>query len=574
VIAAVLASARDAHASGALVSSPPGAAEIAEVEIAVASTPSRTTRWSRLHVTGAASAFVWIVPVRPGAMMDVASDAWMEALQASTAPRVLPPSAESACTTPRDPEVTARTQHLVTRAPSEVNVVSDASSLAAALGAWGFALPIDLDAGVRAVLASGDRLALLLFTANAKTTVTATVRVVDDAAPAIPLLLTHGGTSDVRVTAYAIASGRQDFGALPAIEIPAAAVRWKKDGTSTYVAARDAALSSGSNAWLVEASGQSPVFALQSFEGGAIPPLADSYFARAGIYGDATLDVASCAASARAQAASGHLVASACPRGALARVPGSNGIPTCSEGPSTIELSPDLFRCGGLADDLAHAFSAQAPAATWVTRAESVVSAGVYGVDAKVASSAAAERSRVVVASGYDFVCGDPRPPGGSSGGNGGSGSGGGGPPLPVDPSPVVGAVVETDPPVDSSAPGEGCDGSSVGDGCGGSTTATTSDSGSSSSDSCSSSSSSDSSGVRRLELLFVDDERLRGGESVARSAKESDVARRAGAPRARRNGATDDAGWLPNRRSLRYDEPCARLSLLLARFPSLRSFS
>ena len=477
------------------MSTPPGAAQLADVEIAIASTPSRTTRWARLRVTGSASAFVWIVPVRPGAMLDVATDAWIEALEASTAPRVLPPTVASACATPRDVEVTASTQHALTRGPSETNVVADVASLESALTGWGFTLPSDLRSSVMTVIATGDRLALLLFTAVASTTTTATVRVVDDAPAAIPLLLTHGAANDVHVTAYSIATGRSDVGALPSLELNPAAVRWKQDGTSTYRAARDAALASASNAWLVEASGQSPLFALRTFDGGAIPPLADSYFARAGAYGDTTLDAASCASAARAQAASGRLVTSACPRGALARVAGPHGAPTCTEGSSAIELSPDVFRCGGLADDLAHAFSAQAPATTWVTRVAGLVPAGVYGLDAPIASSAAPERPTVIVASGYDFICSDPRPPGGSGTGGGGSGNGGGGTPLPPAPTPGVGAVVESDPPVDSAdsaASGDGCDGSSASGGCGGDTTASTSDA--SSSDSCGSSSSSDSS--------------------------------------------------------------------------------
>ncbi len=490
--AALLAVAGEARANGGLVSSPQGAASIAEVEVAVASSPGRTTRWARLRVRGAAGAFVWLLPVRPGGMLDLASDAWMEALQASTAPRVLQPAFSAPCSVKGGIDVVGRTEHVATRAPDDVAIATDVASLATALRDWGIALPTNLRNNVETTFTDGSHLALLLFSPTSNDTTTRTVRVVDDAPAALPLLLTSGASAGVAVTAFVIGDARAELGALPALSLDPATIGWRADGTSTWRDARAAALGASPNAWLLESAGASPLFRIQTIPGATIPAITDSYFARAGAYGDASADATSCAVSAHGASTTTRVVAAACPVGALARVAGPGGVPVCIESTAIAQLSPDPFRCGNRADDLAHAFSLRVPSDTWVTRAAGFVPAGVYGQDIAIAPGGGATKDPVVQASKYDVVCSSATPGHGSGGPTGGGSGGGGG---SGDPTGGQGAVVgvNEDPGTSDAAAiaGDTCSGF-AGDGCGGDTS--TSSTSSSSDSSCGGSSSGGSS--------------------------------------------------------------------------------
>ena len=60
-----------------------------DVAVAVAVTPFGTTRWTRLTVAGPPSV-LWLVPARPGAALDWASEGWLRTLEAATSPRITP----------------------------------------------------------------------------------------------------------------------------------------------------------------------------------------------------------------------------------------------------------------------------------------------------------------------------------------------------------------------------------------------------------------------------------------------------------------------------------------------------
>ena len=72
VAGASMAMSLDAHAMGAIVSDPPGAAQATSVRVALAFAGSRTSRWVSLHVhvqDGPAAGLAWIVPVKPIMLM-------------------------------------------------------------------------------------------------------------------------------------------------------------------------------------------------------------------------------------------------------------------------------------------------------------------------------------------------------------------------------------------------------------------------------------------------------------------------------------------------------------------------
>jgi uncharacterized membrane protein YgcG len=506
---AAVAIAPDAHAMGAVLTSPPGASSPVSVRIAVAGASGRTARWGSVEVRGSATKFAWLLPARTGAFVDLASDAWLEALGAATAPRVVPPNVTPPCGIPGGDEVDGDFTHTVTAAPDAVAVAPDRASLDTVLAGWGLAVTSDVAPPLDAALASGSSVVALLYSTPSADVVTRTVRIVDDSPETIPLGLVAAGSSPLDVTAYAFVAGGAALTSATAVTMDPAAILWRNDGTSTYASARDALLASTPGSWLFETGGQQAIFDSATVPGGDIvPPLAITYFFRAASYADATDAPDTCAQSADSWQSSAATLAPACPAGALARV----GQATCAETVGTGEIDPSVLRCGGTADDLALALSGLTPGSTWITRVRSALAPSSFGKDVPIVpSQSSAPYGPVVTASAYAETCpsssgsGGGSSSGGSSGtgGSGGSGSGSSGGPAqdpgtdpgsdPGGASDVAAAAAASDI---ASAASDGCSGSSSdgsGDSCSGNTTS--SSDGTDSSSGCSgSSSSSDSS--------------------------------------------------------------------------------
>lgn len=245
---------------GAVVSSPPGAAVPVALRVAVAASDepgAPTARWASVTVQGSASAFAWIVPARPGALLATSPDAWLEALESATAPRVVPPDATPPCDFPGGVDVEGSFTPTATTAPGAVAVATDRSTLDATLASWGLSVTPELSPAIDAVLASGSDLIAMLFTDASGTVVTRTLRVVDDAHDAVPLSLLTSATNAVRVTAFTLRASSPLFGGQPDLVIDPAAVLWKDDGTSTYATVRDTLLDANPGRWILETGGPS-----------------------------------------------------------------------------------------------------------------------------------------------------------------------------------------------------------------------------------------------------------------------------------------------------------------------------
>jgi len=470
-IAASLALAPDAHAMGAVISSPPGASSTVSVRTAVAGASGRTARWASVEVRGSATKFVWILPARTGAFVDLASDAWLEALAAATAPRVVPPNVAPPCGIPGGDEVDGDFTHTVTAAPEDVAVAGDRASLDALLAGWGLEVTRDVAPALDASLAAGDSLVALLYAAPSAHVVTRTVRIVDDSPESIALGLVGSSTSPIAVTAYAFAPGGVSLAAASAVAIDPASILWRSDGTSTYAGARDQLLVANPGAWLFETGGHDTLFEASAVPGGdTVPALVSTYFFRASSYADATEAPSGCAQAASSWESSAATVASACPQGALAQV----GQAGCAEVIGAGQIDPGSFRCGGVADDLAVALSGLAPSGTWVTRTLSTIAPSSFGQDVAVTPAATAPAyGPVVTASGYAEPCayagssGSSSPSsGGGGGGGGGNGGGSSSGASPGDPGgDPGGAVAVASAATDvASAASDSCDSSSSGD--------------------------------------------------------------------------------------------------------------
>ena len=94
VSSAILVTGTSAHAFGGWMAQ--NLSFPVEQRVAVAVTPARTTVWTSVRFDGVESAAAVVLPVPPGFAAAVTSDAWFEALEVATAPRVFPPSLQGA----------------------------------------------------------------------------------------------------------------------------------------------------------------------------------------------------------------------------------------------------------------------------------------------------------------------------------------------------------------------------------------------------------------------------------------------------------------------------------------------
>ncbi|WP_437676350.1 DUF2330 domain-containing protein [Sorangium sp. So ce131] len=421
----------DALAAGAWL---PGAGQASiEQRIAVAAGPERTALWTSLRFQGAGGPVALVVPVPPLAAIDVSSDAWLEALEAATAPRVLPPQGvspycpgEEAGASPF--HVVGQLAHEATLSPSEVTVLADAEAVALWAASAGLALSPETAAQLAAL--QGVRFAAARFDAPGGPAITKALRVVAAGGePLLPLSLTRAGDDGVLVTAWLLGDGR---GALPSaapVRLPAASLTWDaRSQASDYEDIRlDALAQAGFRGALVEGASHEALSRSVALGGDSIDSVVKAYFARAVAYGDASDAPGTCAAVAAAALESSLPVAASCPRAEHGVVDGSS---ECAESPGRDETDPDLLRCGPIADDLAVALSGLAPSSVWLTRASLWVAPGQAGTDWPLTFGAGRSVSPVVRAGRVSLMeCpldnGAGGAGAGSSSGAGGAGLGG-----------------------------------------------------------------------------------------------------------------------------------------------------
>ncbi len=417
----------DVLAAGAWL---PGAGQASvEQRVAVAAGPERTTLWTSLRFDGARGPVAVVVPVPPLAALDVSSDAWFEALEAATAPRVLPPEGvASHCPgeegAPGPFHTVGQLAHEATLEPLEVTVLEDAVAVARWAESAGLALSSETAAQLGEL--QGMRFAAARFDAPGGPAITRTLRIaMGGGEPRLPLSLARAGEGDVRVTAWFLGDGRGALTGAAPVTLPPASLSWDAGAQrSDYEALRAEALGqAGLHGALVEGAGHGALSRRIAIGSDSVDSVIAAYFARASAYGDAGDGPGACAAVAAAALESSLAVAASCPRAALGVVDGSLD---CAESPRRDETDPDLLRCGPVADDLAVGLSGLAPSSVWLTRVSLRLAAGQAGADWPLAFGAGASVSPIVRAGAIRLdACSSETGAGGASGASGSSGVGG-----------------------------------------------------------------------------------------------------------------------------------------------------
>lgn len=410
-----------AEAGGAFL---PGAGQAPiEQRVVIAAGPSRTTLWTSLRFNGAAGPVGVVIPAPPLSAVDVSSDAWIEALEVATAPRVFSPDGISPYCPGEsgDPDpfhVAGSIGHAATLAPAEVSVLQDAGEVALWAVSEGLVLAPETASALGGV--QGKRFLAARFAAPGGLAVTRTLRVtMPGGEPALPLALTRAGEDDLLVTAWLIGPGRAALPGTTPVTVEASSLTWDASALDTnYTEERMSALGGAApSGAILECASHEALSYNQVIPGTAasINGVVTTYFERADAYGEASFDPASCTSLAAAALASGSIVAASCPRADYGVV---DGVDACAEAPGPSDTDPERLRCGPVADDLAVGLSGLTPSGAWLTRYSLRIAAGQGGASWPIAFGAGAPVTPVLEAGGVTLsACGgaDAGPDGSSS---------------------------------------------------------------------------------------------------------------------------------------------------------------
>lgn len=417
-----------------------------EAKVAMAIAEARTTRWLSLRVKTEATALSWIVPMRPGAFVDAVPVAFFEALEDVTAPRIVPPPSPAPCGfTPSGPEANGNLSAHLSREPVDIRRLEGVTDLLLHAEGFGMAVPQAMTPKLEALAGQGFHFLALTYVSLAKDEWLSPLRIVDDAPPALPFLLSRAAGEVTKLTAFLIGEGRGSFDTKLSLELERAKVRFGKSGRSNYAQLRDELVGSfGGGAWLVESAGHDFVFSATALPRATrpLPSLVDAYLSRATGASD------TCVTRIAALANRDERVAMACPKGLLASPDAG-----CVEAARAGEIGPEALRCGS-ADELAFAFSGQRPSEITLTRAIGILPVNEPGDDLPVSVSQGDSLSPVIVTNGYEACESD------ADGEGDGKGSpGGGSSPSPWTPPPLAGEEVieDVEPDEDSAWVAAGC---------------------------------------------------------------------------------------------------------------------
>lgn len=441
---ASLLAARDARACGGCLhpeDQPPEQASVVLMHrMALSISPDVSVLWDQVQYTGSPSEFAWVLPVKPGARVEVASDAWFEALEAATAVRVTPPTIQcvtrsfdegsygySGCgpglaagcgaseagmegrevteiSEIAPPEEPVSVVHKESAGPYEA--VTLHSDVPGALTTWltenGYAIDPTIQPIIDDYAANGFDFIALRLLPDAGVQQMKPVRVIQPGAvTTLPLRMVAAGTgATVGMTLFVITEGRYRASNFSEAFLPSAdSVTWDffSQLSSFSILRQQALANAGGAAWLTSYAQPGALFSpatnpatgtpVQYVTGlGAAPTIADAFMDQAFANGETEL---TCAGIFDQIALSGDRVVDPCP---------PDGGPCAEIGPN--ELDSRYFACGPL-QDLAVALVGLHPRDVWITRLEAELPREALANDLELAPATQQPVSNLLVAGSF-----------------------------------------------------------------------------------------------------------------------------------------------------------------------------
>ncbi|MFO0738587.1 MAG: hypothetical protein U0270_22010 [Labilithrix sp.] len=263
-----------ADATGALLPLAGWSAPAVSVRMAVALGPSgATTRWSEVTLP-AGPAVGWLVPIRPGATVEWAPNAWLDALDLASAPRVLVPRIAAPCALHQSFDLPPPWVRPANRLPAGA-IALPATSADAEAWAEGHGLIIDAARlrALRALYTSGWRVAAVELFAFDRPRTSPTLRATDDGGATAPLFI-GAPAAETAVTLMIVGAGHASIADMR--EISDSALRWGAKGSS-YAELRQVTL--GHEGWLRESASHAALFdEVKVGVNASIRPVTTAYF--------------------------------------------------------------------------------------------------------------------------------------------------------------------------------------------------------------------------------------------------------------------------------------------------------
>lgn len=443
----------DADACGACVPPPKENTVVTGHRMALSISPKQTVLWDQIEYAGAPESFAWVLPVKPGAIIQVSTDAWFDTLDSATTTQIFQPQITCAngsspsfgCGMSADaagranfadegtgggggPAVTV--VHRGSVGPYETVTLS--TEVPGALNTWltnaGFALDPSTQPVVDAYVAEGFDFIALKLAPEKDVSAMKPVRVVQPGAnPTLPLRMVAIGTgANVALTLFLISEGRWEAKNFKNTVAPTNLIAWDFATTSSnYSELRTKALEQNDGAtWLTSFAFQggllSQLQGLNGFGGtstrtyaapgalGLSNTIASAYVRQGINNGEAAGE--ECIQAMTNISASGLMVTNPCPLDKPYDDPSCGAV-------GAGEIDARTLACGlvdnieGALDDVAVALNGLHPKDVWLTRIEADLPRSALANDLIV--QAAAEQSSVdnikiaAIAKNVQVICGD-----------------------------------------------------------------------------------------------------------------------------------------------------------------------
>ena len=364
--------------------------------MALSISTTQTVLWDQIEYQGDPEDFAWVLPIKQGAVLELADAAWLDVLDAATTTTVRSPqltcggngrSRSSGCSgfgcgassaaslaaengggQGPDGPVTVVSQSTV----GPYDTVTLSTDTPGALNDWlsqnGYAVDPSIEPVIDAYVEEGfDFLALRLSPGQGVRSMKPVRVVTPGASPVLPLRMVAAGTGAVtEITLFVIAEGRWQAQSFPNATIGAEALTWDfATSSSDYATVRADALAGDgvTPAWLtsfaypdglLEPVVSPSLGAAQSISAGSFAPastIAEAYFRAMG---------GSCSVPLAYEVPWGYQVQSGC-------VEGEAFAATCAPPEGAIDAAS--YMCGE-ATDLARALIGTRPGDVWLTRLE------------------------------------------------------------------------------------------------------------------------------------------------------------------------------------------------------------
>jgi hypothetical protein len=292
-----------AHACGGCFSPPSERTVVTDHRMAFSISKQQTVLWDQIRYAGDPKEFSWVLPVRPGAEVEVSNDEFFSALDASTQPVIRAPfqsfanggcaltgcasdESASAMSAGGEDQVQIIKQAVVGPYETVTLRATDPDALTKWLDVHGFELPPAIQPTIDAYVSEGfDFIALRLRPVCNERSMRP-VRIVSPGADAsLPLRMIAAGVgARVGITLYVISEGRYHPQNFPDATLDFSNLTWDRiRGRSNYEELSQAAM--GQNAgrsWLTEYANHPDLYASPygpRSSGSANPGLAESYLA-------------------------------------------------------------------------------------------------------------------------------------------------------------------------------------------------------------------------------------------------------------------------------------------------------